>query len=232
LLNGDDGRLVAHARAIKTPAVYFGFSEECDVRAENVRFDPRRGLAFTVDGRGFRLRVAGRHFIYSALPAIFLGRRCGIPDAKIAKALAEQRPFDMRGTVVKRKGVTFIVDCYNANPSSMKTAIAMLLDMAAPDRRVAVVGDMLELGRYSKRLHRELGKTLADAGVKTIITAGTFAKDVADGAVKAGMDRRRICTAAKAEEAAVLIKDIVRPGEVVLLKGSRGVHLETVFESI
>jgi len=230
LLNGDDGRLVAHARTIKAPAVYFGLSADCDVRAENVRFDLRRGLEFAVDGSNFRLQVAGRHFIYSALPAVFLGRRCGIPDAKIAKALAAQRPFNMRGTVEKRKGVTFILDCYNANPSSMKNAVAMLADIADPGRRVAVVGDMLELGKYAKRLHHELGGMLVDGGVHKVIAAGQFAEDVADGAKKAGMDRKKIFTAAGPEEAAAMAKSIVEPGDVVLLKGSRGVHLETVLE--
>jgi UDP-N-acetylmuramoyl-tripeptide--D-alanyl-D-alanine ligase len=230
LLNGDDGRLVAHARTIKVPTVYFGLSAESDVRAENVRFDLRRGLEFTVDKSEFRLQVAGRHFIYSALPAIFLGRRCGIPDTTIAKALAAQKPFDMRGTVEKRKDVTFIVDCYNANPSSMKNAVAMLADMADPGRRVAVVGDMLELGKYAKRLHHELGAMLVDGGVQKIIAAGQFAGDVADGAMKAGMVPKKIFTVTNAKEAAAMAKRTVKPGEVVLLKGSRGVHLETVLE--
>jgi UDP-N-acetylmuramoyl-tripeptide--D-alanyl-D-alanine ligase len=230
LLNGDDERLVAHARTIKTPAVYFGLSADCDVRAENVRFDLRRGLEFSVDGSEFRLHVAGRHFIDSALPAIFLGRRCGIPDGKIAKALSAQRPLAMRGTVEKRKGVTFIVDCYNANPSSMKNAVAMLADLAGRGSRAAIVGDMLELGKYSKRLHREVGGMLADGGVKKMVAVGRFARDIADGAVRAGMGRNDIATAANAEEAVPLTKSILEPGEVVLLKGSRGVHLETVLE--
>jgi UDP-N-acetylmuramoyl-tripeptide--D-alanyl-D-alanine ligase len=230
LLNGDDRRLVDHARKTGTEAVCFGFSAKCDIRAEDVRFDQRQGLSFTVDGSEFRLHVAGRHFIYSALPAIFLGRRCGIPEAEIARALAAQRPFTMRGTVEKRKGVTFIVDCYNANPSSMKSAVAMLADLAVPNRRVAIVGDMLELGKQAERLHHELGTMLAQNGVKKIIAIGQFAGSVADGAVKAGMDSKKIAAAADAEEAVPLTKRFIKPGEVVLLKGSRGVHLETVFE--
>jgi UDP-N-acetylmuramoyl-tripeptide--D-alanyl-D-alanine ligase len=230
LLNGDDERSTAYARKKGIAAVYFGLSAGCDVRAERVGFEPRRGLEFIVDGSKFRLPVAGRHFVYSALPAVFLGRRCGIPEPEIANACASLRPFDMRGNVEKRKGVTFIVDCYNANPSSMKSAIAMLADIAKPVRRVAVVGDMLELGKYSKKLHRELGGMLADGGVKKVIAVGHYAGDIADGAVNAGMDRRKIATAANAEDAMPLTKAIVKPGEVVLLKGSRGVRLETLFE--
>jgi UDP-N-acetylmuramoyl-tripeptide--D-alanyl-D-alanine ligase len=174
--------------------------------------------------------MPGRHFLYSALPAIFLGRRCGVPEKKIAQALAAQKPYSMRGTIEKKNGVTFIVDCYNANPSSMKTALATLIETANPARRVAIVGDMLELGQYSKRLHTDLGRMLADCGVQTILAIGQFAQTVADGAVKAGIGRNRIFTAATSGEAVGMAKEIVRPGDVVLLKGSRGVHLETVFE--
>jgi UDP-N-acetylmuramoyl-tripeptide--D-alanyl-D-alanine ligase len=195
-----------------------------------VQFDPERGLDLRVDGVDYHLAMPGRHFLYSALPAIFLGRRCGVPEKKIAQALAAQKPYSMRGTIEKKNGVTFIVDCYNANPSSMKTALATLIETANPARRVAIVGDMLELGQYSKRLHTDLGRMLADCGVQTILAIGQFAQTVADGAVKAGIGRNRIFTAATSGEAVGMAKEIVRPGDVVLLKGSRGVHLETVFE--
>jgi UDP-N-acetylmuramoyl-tripeptide--D-alanyl-D-alanine ligase len=230
LLNGDDERIVAHARKLKTNAVYFGLSPRCEVRPERVLFDPRHGLDFIVDGYKFSVPMPGRHFLYSALPAIFIGRRCGVPDARIARALAAQKPLPLRGTVEKKKRVTFIVDCYNANPSSMETAVATLAAMAEPGRRVAVVGDMLELGKYSKQLHNGLGRMLAGSGVQKVVAIGRFAEDVADGAMKAGMDRKRIGTAANAEEAVALTRDRLKPGEVVLLKGSRGMHLETVFE--
>jgi UDP-N-acetylmuramyl pentapeptide synthase len=112
----------------------------------------------------------------------------------------------------------------------MKNAVAMLADLAGRGSRAAIVGDMLELGKYSKRLHREVGGMLAENGVKKVIAVGRFAQDIADGAVRAGMGRKDIVTAAGAEEAAKLTKSILEPGEVVLLKGSRGVHLETVLE--
>jgi UDP-N-acetylmuramoyl-tripeptide--D-alanyl-D-alanine ligase len=230
LLNGDDERIVAYAGRRRFPVVYFGLSPRCQVRPEHVRFDPRHGLDLSVDGYEFHLPVPGRHFLYSALPAIYLGRRCGVPDRKIGRALAAQKPCGLRGAIAKKKNVTFIVDCYNANPSSMKTAVATLVEMANPDRRVAIVGDMLELGKYSKKLHADLGRLLADSGVRKVIAIGQFARDVADGAVKAGMKSDRLFTAAKSEEAVPVAKEVVEPGEVVLLKGSRGVHLETVFE--
>lgn len=232
LLNGDDTRLVAEARRRGLKAVFFGMSDRCSVKPEKVSFDPKRGLSFTLDGSAFHLPVPGRHFLYSALPAIFLGRRCGIPEEKIASALAAQKPLALRGTVENKRGASFVVDCYNANPSSIKSALASLVEMVGPKQRVAIVGDMRELGRYSKKLHRELGALLAESKVDRVIAVGEFAHDVADGAKKAGMPSRRIVTALSAEEAVALARKMVVKSDVVLIKGSRGVHLETVFEKL
>jgi UDP-N-acetylmuramoyl-tripeptide--D-alanyl-D-alanine ligase len=230
LLNGDDERVVAHSRKLGIPCVYFGVSPRCQVRPDKTIFDSRSGLDLVLGGHEFHLSVPGRHFMYSALPAIFLGRRCGVPDSRIAQALAQQKPVAMRGTVEKKKGVSFIVDCYNANPSSMRSAVTALADLSPVQKRVAVVGDMLELGKYAKRLHQELGRTLAKFGVQKVVAVGQFSREVAHGATAEGMAAGRIVTVAKAEDAVASLRELAEPGEVVLLKGSRGVHLETVFE--
>ncbi|MCU0609338.1 MAG: UDP-N-acetylmuramoyl-tripeptide--D-alanyl-D-alanine ligase [Chitinispirillaceae bacterium] len=230
LLNGDDARLVAHAKKHRLPAMFFGLSSGCDVRPEKISFDPERGIGFILDNAQFHLPMAGRHFIYSALPAIFLGRRCGIADQQIAEAVAAQKPPAMRGAIESRKNARFIVDCYNANPSSMKSAVALLCEKTGRQHRVAIVGDMLELGKFSKRLHRDLGRLLAESGVRVVVAVGAFAGDVADGAVAAGMSPEKITAVATAEDAIAPAKSLIREGDVVLVKGSRGVHLETVFE--
>jgi UDP-N-acetylmuramoyl-tripeptide--D-alanyl-D-alanine ligase len=231
LANGDDARVVAAAKRAGVKTVYFGCGRKCGVRAEKVRFDAQTGLDFEVDGRAFHLSAPGRHFLYSALPAIFLGRRCGIADEQIGNSLAQLAPVAMRGTVAKKRAVTFIVDCYNANPSSMKAAVEQLCALAAPQKRAAVVGDMLELGRYAPRLHRELGALLAGSGVKKIVAVGEFAREVAAGVVAGGGDARDIVTAAAADGAVAPLRGMAAAGDTVLLKGSRGVHLETVYET-
>ena len=230
LLNGDDPRLVKGAAKRDIQVVYYGLSSRCEIRPENLRVDARRGISFSLDGVQFKLSMPGRHFVYSALPAIFLGRRCGIPDKVIAEVLSEQKPLSMRGTVESKKGVNFIVDCYNANPSSMKSSIAYLSDISKPSRRAAIVGDMLELGKFSRKLHQDLGKDLARSGVKKIIAVGEFASEIAGAAVKEGMSPKKIFTAENAEDAIGLAKKVISAGETVLLKGSRGIHLETVYE--
>jgi UDP-N-acetylmuramoyl-tripeptide--D-alanyl-D-alanine ligase len=231
LANGDDKRVVAEAKRSGIKSVYFGCSRTCSVHPDRVRFDPAAGLDFEVDGYAFHLNARGRHFLYSALPAIYLGRRCGVPDEKIASSLAAVKPLDMRGAIGKKKRVAFIVDCYNANPSSMKSAIEQLVAMAAPRRRMAVVGDMLELGRNAPRLHRELGTLLVKNGVRKIVAVGEFADEVAKGAVKADPGMNGLAAVKTAAEAVAPLHAMVAPGDIVLLKGSRGVHLETVYEN-
>jgi UDP-N-acetylmuramoyl-tripeptide--D-alanyl-D-alanine ligase len=175
--------------------------------------------------------VPGRHFLYSALPAIFLGRRCGIPDETIAQTLAGLKPVALRGAITKKNRVAFILDCYNANPSSMKTAVEQLAAAAPAKKRAAVVGDMLELGRYAPRLHRELGVLLAQNGVTKIIAVGRFSAEVAEGAIKAGVAPKSIVTVETAEAAAAPLRRLTAEGDTVLLKGSRSVHLERVYET-
>ena len=231
LVNGDDERIVAYAKRLDAEVMYFGTSPRCAIRPDSVRFDATHGLDLMVGGAAFHLPVPGRFYMYSALPAIFLGRRCGVPDSLIAVALAAQKPLSLRGAVEKNGEIRFIVDCYNANPSSMKSAIEGLCGMAPKGKRMAVVGDMLELGRYSVRLHHELGALLAESGVKKVVAVGAYAAAVLDGAVKAGMPARRLVASPTAEAAIPVVRKLAAPGDVVLLKGSRGVHLETVFES-
>lgn len=232
LLNGDDPRLVKGAADLGLPAVFFGYSRKCEIRPTDVRIDNEKGITFSVNGYKFGIAMPGRHFIYCALPAIFLGRRCGISDEAIAEALSDLKPVGMRGAVETKNGVKFIVDCYNANPSSMKSAIMYLSDITKSSKKCAIVGDMLELGKYSKRLHIELGRNLAKAGVKKILAVGEFGSFVAEGAVKEGVSSRSVFTSSTAENAVEVAKKMVSKGDTVLLKGSRGVHVETIFEKL
>jgi UDP-N-acetylmuramoyl-tripeptide--D-alanyl-D-alanine ligase len=230
LLNGDDPRLVKGIKEREMPVVFYGNSAVCDIKPHDLKIDPVKGLSFTVDGYTYKMSMPGRHFVYSALPAIYIGRCCGISEEAIAEALANQKPVSMRGTIEMKRGVRFIVDCYNANPSSMKSGLTYLNDISKPSKRVAIVGDMLELEQFSKRLHTSLGKDLASSDVKKIIVVGQFAKYVADSAIKAGFPAKSIFTAAKSEDAVEIARKNIKEGDTVLLKGSRGVYLETIFE--
>jgi UDP-N-acetylmuramoyl-tripeptide--D-alanyl-D-alanine ligase len=230
LLNGDDRRLVKGAADRGLKSIFFGMSPKCDVRARNIDVT-EKGVKFTVDNEEYFLTMPGRHFIYCALPAIFIARRCGIPGDVIQNAIASLKPVSLRGKLELKKGVRFIVDCYNANPSSMSNAIRYLADVTPESGgRVAVVGDMGELEGYSRKLHLKLGEELVKADVQKIIAVGKFSKYVEDGAVKAGLSKSKILTAADSAEALALCRSVLKKGETVLLKGSRSVGLEKVFE--
>jgi UDP-N-acetylmuramoyl-tripeptide--D-alanyl-D-alanine ligase len=231
LLNGDDNRLVKMNKNLGKRAMYFGTSSRCGIRAENIKVTSKGSATFSVKGHKYSLSMPGRHFIYSALPAIFIARQLGLSEKVIARVLYSIRPDPMRGRIVKKSGITFILDCYNANPSSMKSGIALLEDVSFKKDRCAVIGDMLELGKFSKRLHKQLGSQLSEAGVKKLITVGEFAEHVAEGAVLSGMKTSRIHCASDAESALSLVKKVLQSGDTVLLKGSRLLKLEKIYEA-
>ncbi len=230
LLNGDDTRLVKKNAERGWKAVFFGMSPRCGIRAEQVTVGRDGKTMFFVKGHRYKLSMPGRHFIYCALPALFLARQLGIPESVIADTLYAIKPDPMRGRIITKSGIRFIVDCYNANPSSMRAGIALLSDVAGKKKKCAIVGDMLELGRYSARLHKSLGKQIAEAGVEKVVAVGRFAGAVADGAIAHGIKASRIFCAPDAQQAVAYTRKLLKPGDTVLLKGSRGVKLETVLK--
>ncbi len=232
LLNGDDPLLVKKATTVKMNVEFFGTAKRCAVRAENVRLTGDGRTAFVVDGEEYKLPMPGRHFVYSALAAIAVARRFNVDKGRINAAFSALAPGPLRGTIEKKAGATFVVDCYNANPSSMKSGIELLGEVAGKSPKVAIVGDMLELGKFAPRLHTALGRHLAAARVRRILAVGEYASAVARGAAAGGVARKNIVTAPDSSSAAPIAQKMVRAGDVVLLKGSRGVHLETVYEGI
>jgi UDP-N-acetylmuramoyl-tripeptide--D-alanyl-D-alanine ligase len=230
LLNGDDARLRTCAAKLGIDAVYYGCSASNDIRAEEIGLTASLTTVFTVDGHRFTLSMPGRHFVYCALPAIYLGREFGISLKEIAAALRAVRPLSMRGGIRTKKGVSFIVDCYNANPSSMLAGLRLLDDVARKARRVAIVGEMLELGRYATKLHYALGTQIAGLKCDRVLAIGEHARQIAAGARAAGLPASRIDFAENAEKAVDVARSVLRKGDMVLLKASRGVHLEKVFE--
>jgi UDP-N-acetylmuramoyl-tripeptide--D-alanyl-D-alanine ligase len=228
VLNGDDSRLVKRAVESEIKSIFFGSSRRSSVRPGRVKIHEDGRTTFSVDNLNCVLNMAGRHFVNNALPAIYLGRWFGISDTQIVKALAELKPDSMRGGILRKKGVSFIVDCYNANPSSMQSAIMLLKDTPASGRRVAITGDMLELGKFSNILHRQLGRRLGAAKIDELITVGEYSRLVAENAVASGMKKIHVHCASDAEEGLKLVRKVLKKGDTVLLKASRSVKLETI----
>ena len=137
----------------------------------------------------------------------------------------------MRQSIIKSNGFTIIEDCYNAGPESMCAALGVLSDIAKDGGKIAVLGEMRELGEYSSELHRKVGAKAAKVGVDRLITVGTLAEEIASGAEAAGLPHEKITKISDysdAEKAATIIKPFINQGDTVLIKASRALSLERI----
>ena len=193
----------------------------------------------TPDGVWSRLYVPapGMHIVWAAAFAAAVGHLCGLSEAQVRAGLASYRPANMRQNIRTVGGVTVIEDCYNAAPESMRAALDVL-DMTArgsQGRRVAVLGDMKELGADTVHLHRTVGQYAVSKGVELIVTVGELGAEIAKGALDAGMDPASIVITGGADtyaDTADYLKTILREGDHVLFKASRSMSLETIAEAV
>ena len=238
ILNADDpyfGYLAARAQCRVTS---FGFSETADVRASGVTSDVRQGTTFHLHLPGksrstiVRIKVHGTHNVTNALAASAVGAALNLSGLMIAQGLSRFRPAAMRSQVVTHHGVHFINDCYNANPASMKAALQLLAQWNPVRERIAVLGDMFELGTETGQMHRDVGQFLATQGLSRLIVCGTLGREIAEGARLGGMPRAQIDEVVDAAAAADHLKRIVRQGDVVLVKASRGMKMEQVVQAL
>lgn len=234
VLNADDAYFDYLAARAQCRVLSFGFSPKADVRAMDVKSDGRDGTIFRLLLPGkvrhtiVHIRVQGGHNVTNALAAAAVGSVLGLPGAVIAQGLARFRPAAMRSQIVVSQGVKIINDCYNANPASMKAAVQLLAQAEGERHKIAVVGDMLELGPGAVHMHEDVGAFVARQGIDQLIVCGPLGRSLADGARRAGMDGARILEVPDAAAAAGAVKAMVRQGDVVLVKASRGMKLEQV----
>jgi UDP-N-acetylmuramoyl-tripeptide--D-alanyl-D-alanine ligase len=229
VLNADDERVKSFRSVHSGRAILFGFSEDAEVRAENPEFYPG-GVRFEALGVHFDSPLAGRHGISNVLAAIAAARALGIEAARLADAVHSLAPGKMRGERTERAGVTIINDCYNANPEAMRSMIELLRETPA-QRRIAVLGEMLELGREAETLHRGIGQFAADQGIHAVIGIRGAARFIAGEAKRAGLSDSAACFFETPEEAGEFLRGFMRPGDAILFKGSRGVQVEKAIET-
>jgi len=234
-VNGDDewtGCLVERARAT---VVRVGFTAGNDWRARNLRLD-KQGVRFQVDGPKadfageYRIHLLGRHQVVNALFAIAIGMELGLSREEVARGLAQCGPPKMRLELWEHGGVRVLDDAYNANADSVVAALQTLQDLPCKGRRVAVLGDMAELGAHSEAAHEEIGRRAAELGVGQLFAVGKMAPIMARGARGAGLNR--VFEFADVETAAAAVKSFVKSGDVVLLKASRTTRLERIGEML
>jgi UDP-N-acetylmuramoyl-tripeptide--D-alanyl-D-alanine ligase len=202
-----------------------------DLRADDLSGDLVGGSRFTVDGVPVRLALWGEHAVLNALAALGAARALGVPLAEAAPRLAAVAPQPGRGRVRRlAHGVVLVDDTYNSNPSAAKALLAALAASPWDGRRVALLGDMYELGERSPAFHREVGEAAARAGIDLLVTVGAFAHDAAEGARAAGLRDALVLDDVPA--AAAALAGLLQPGDLVLAKASRGVGLERALPAL
>ena len=219
ILNADDPRVSGFRSLHSGRTVTFGIDRAADIRAEDVEELGADGIRFRLAGNRMVSALPGRHSVYNILAAIAAVRPLGIGPERLPDAVARLRPTAMRGIVRKAGGVTVIDDCYNANPSAMAAMLEVLRRTDAT-RRIAVLGEMRELGERSRELHRQVGMAVALAGVDYLVAVGGDAAQIADSAGVPAEFHDSPAAAAR------FLTRFVRAGDAVLIKASRGVGLE------
>ena len=234
-LNGDNEWSEKIAARTQAKIIRVGFGEKNDWRASKVRLD-KNGVTFQVAAPKtelsgeYRVNLLGRHQAVNALLAAAVSAELGLNRAEIQRGLAECLPAKMRLNFWEAGGVRVLDDCYNANADSTIAALETLCGLPLQGRRVAVLGDMNELGEHSAAAHAEVGKRAAELQVGQLVAVGKMAAVTAAAARAAGLTR--IFEFGEVEGAARAAKNFLRAGDVVLLKASRGVRLERMAETL
>jgi UDP-N-acetylmuramoyl-tripeptide--D-alanyl-D-alanine ligase len=229
ILNADDEHVSKFG--FKGKKIMYGLHSSASVRAENIQSQGIAGSSFdlVMDGHTEKalLPLVGVHNISNALAAVAVGIDRGLMLAESAAALATLSPADKRGQVVELGNITVINDCYNSNPRALEAMVDGLAGTPAK-RRIVVAGEMLELGPAGEELHRQSGQHIAEKKIDVLLGVRGLARPMVEAAAQAGM---RAIFVSTAEEAGEWLAKETRDGDVVLLKGSRGVKLERALET-
>ena len=232
-LNGDNEWTEKITTRTKAKVVRVGLGEKNDWRAEKIRLD-KNGVTFQAQAPKeefcgvYRVNLLGRHQVANALFAIAVSEELGLGRAEIQRGLAECQPAKMRLQFWESGGVRVLDDAYNANADSTIAALETLCDLPLQGRRVAVLGDMNELGAHSEAAHAEVGRRAAELGIGQIFVIGKMASVTARAARGAGLNR--VIEFADVEAAMKAVKQFLKTGDVVLLKASRASRLERIAE--
>ena len=231
IINAEDDKLAGYKVPENRRAVYYGFGENCFARAEEIVPNGMESTGFTLILGDESIRVdlpaSGRHMVLNSLAAAAAGHELGLTLPEIKLGLEAYKTVDGRMSRIPYKGAVIINDCYNASPTSMKASIGVLA--GAEGRKLALLGDMFELGARSDELHEEVGRIAAEKGLDLLVAVGSSAKHIADAARAAGLENALHMERA---EAAEYLKNELKPGDTLLVKASRGMKLEEIIKLI
>jgi UDP-N-acetylmuramoyl-tripeptide--D-alanyl-D-alanine ligase len=229
VLNADDERVARFREAHRGRTITYGFADAADVRATGVATNPE-GSEFSVGSLRFKTQLTGRHAISNILAGLAVASLFDIELGELVEAVARLAPGQMRGERSTWRGITILNDAYNSNPEAARNMIDVLRAEPA-QRRIAVLGEMLELGRLAESLHREVGDYVARAGVDVLVGVRGVSRFMVDQAKRAGMTRAAFFFE-DPDEAGHFLRDFVAPGDAILFKGSRGVRVERALAAI
>jgi UDP-N-acetylmuramoyl-tripeptide--D-alanyl-D-alanine ligase len=236
LVNRDDPRVVDLARDYPGQKITFGIEHPADVMAKEIRLKGA-GTSFTLILEGeaveIYLPLLGRHFVANALSAMAVACLFGVEVNQAKKALENLQSFPMRMEVVPLKGgKTLINDAYNANPYSMELALETLVEAKGEGRTIAVVGDMLELGSFTREAHEQIGKRVSELSIDFLFALGEEAPIVVESAVRHGFPIERARIVESHSEAISLLRQVIQNGDWILVKGSRRMAMEKIVEGL
>lgn len=230
VLNADDPLVAGFHEVHSGRTITFGFSEGADIRAEQME-QTAQGVRFLVDGVQFDSQLVGRHSVLNILAGLAVASIYGIRSSQLTDVAQELSAGKMRGERILQDGILYLNDCYNSNPDAARAMIDVLRDTPAK-RRIAVLGEMLELGRWAESLHRDVGCYAAKNGVDVLVGIGGAARYLVEEAKNRGLAEDAAFFFADAATAGDRLRRFVRPGDAILLKGSRGTHVEQALERL
>lgn len=236
VLNGDDPRVDKMTRDWKGPRITFGFGAKCDVRASRLQKKGFQGITFELSFDEKKQEAFFPFFyedyVYNLLAAVAVSYVLGLPAEAMAETIPQLKPFPRRGVLIELpSSIKLIDDTYNSNPRALASALKSLADLPVP-RRVAVLGDMLELGAKEKKFHLQAGEQVVAFGWDLLVTVGQRSLHLAEGARRAGLASHAIHSFASTETAAAELVSLLKEGDLVLVKGSRGMRMELIVDRL
>lgn len=237
VLNQDDAWTKKLRELSKARVVTYGLSGKAAIRADRIEVDPSGKPSFQLHSQDGTIKivlpVAGRHNVYNALAAAAVGFEFDLSQEMVKNGLEKTVLTEMRmQTFTTADGMVVLNDAYNANPTSMKAALQTLSDFNSGSRKIAVLGDMLELGKLSDIAHFEIGEAVKQVGVDLLITVGEKGKRIAEGAIRRGFDKRAAFICQTTAEASRILKVHLQPKDVILIKASRAMKLEEIVDCL